>query len=241
MLGAEAAEVELRAPGDKLFSPETGRTFYVEGVLQRGGTSDDSRFFIPLKTAQEMFGQTGRLTAVAVRLHDPLQARAVAERMQALPGVQVVTVAEMMGVFLNLLASARSLLLAIHGVAIAAAVLTLLNTLLAAVLARAPELSVMRAIGASRSQVFALITCEALLLTAAAGFLGLLLIVLGGGQADRLARTVVPFAPGEAMVTLDWNLVGRTALLAVTCGLLAAFYPAWRAATVPPANALKEC
>src|SRR5580700_5764676 len=71
ILGAEAAVTELRKIGDPLYSPETGRTFRVCGILERSGTSDDSQFFVPLRTAQSMFHQEQRLTAVAIRLKDP--------------------------------------------------------------------------------------------------------------------------------------------------------------------------
>src|SRR4051794_683882 len=40
--GSEAAAVEMRRPGDKLFSPEANRSLRVAGVLERSGTSDDS-------------------------------------------------------------------------------------------------------------------------------------------------------------------------------------------------------
>ena len=71
ILGAEAASTEMRQVGDTLYSPETGRRFKVCGILERSGTSDDSQFFVPLATAQAMFHQPQRLTAVAIRLRDP--------------------------------------------------------------------------------------------------------------------------------------------------------------------------
>lgn len=71
ILGAEAAETEMRRPGDRFLSPETGAVLTVSGTLQRSGTSDDSLFFVPLATAQRLFHGPGRLTAIAVRLKDP--------------------------------------------------------------------------------------------------------------------------------------------------------------------------
>jgi len=38
ILGCDAAEIELRSPGELFFSPETGRKFRVAGVLERSGT-----------------------------------------------------------------------------------------------------------------------------------------------------------------------------------------------------------
>jgi hypothetical protein len=74
----------------------------VAGVLERSGTSDDNLFFVPLNTAQRMFQQPERLTAIAIRLRDPALLQAAAQRLQRIPGAQVVTLTEMMGTFLSL-------------------------------------------------------------------------------------------------------------------------------------------
>src|SRR2546427_3768586 len=131
ILGCDAAEVEMRAPGDRLYSPESGQELRVAGVLERSGTSDDSLFFVPLRTAQRMFGQTKRLTAIAIRLRDPALLRQASERLQRVPGAQVVTPTEMMGTFLNLVGAVRTLLFSIGLVAVTVGVLGVFNTLLA--------------------------------------------------------------------------------------------------------------
>ena len=71
----------------------------------------------PLAEAQRLLGQEGRLTAIAVRLKDPARLRAVLERFRELPGTQVVTMTEMMGTFLRLLGTVRSLTVALSLVA----------------------------------------------------------------------------------------------------------------------------
>lgn len=240
ILGADAAALEMRAPGDKLFSPETKREFRVAGVLERSGTSDDSAFFVPLRTAQEMFGQHGRLTAIAIRLNDPALVREAAPRLQKIPGTQVVTMTEMMGTFLNLLGAVRTLVLAIAAIAIAASALSVFNTLLAAVIERTNELAVMRAIGASRAQVFALLVGESLLLTLAGTLIGAALAFMFGPRIEALAKGWIPFAPAEALLTISSTALVRCSLLALCIGVLAAIYPAWRASRLQPALAAKS-
>src|SRR5712692_4566149 len=106
LIGAEAANTEQRAPGDLFFSEKMNREFKVSGVLERTGTGDDGFFFIPLATAQQMFGKPGQLTAVAVRLKDPTQVGAVARRLSRVRGAEVVTISELMGAMLNLVGAA---------------------------------------------------------------------------------------------------------------------------------------
>lgn len=239
ILGCDAAETEMRSPGDSFFSPETGQDLRVAGVLERSGTSDDSLFFVPLSTAQRMFNQPGRLTAVAIRLRDPAALREATQRLQEIPGAQVVTLTEMMGTFLNLVGAVRTLLLSIAFVAVAVSVLGVFNTLLAAVVERTNELSVMRAIGASRSQIVGLITTESLMLTAAGSLAGILLALAAGSGIETVVKQFVPFAPAESLLSLTAPILVQSVLLGGAVGVLGGLYPAWRASQMQPAEALK--
>lgn len=240
LLGAEAAQTELREPGDRLYSPETGRTFTVCGVLTRSGTSDDSQFFVPLATAQAMFHQPERLTAVAVRLTDPAQLGVASKRLQEIPGAQVVTLTEMMGTFLNLMGAARALMLGVALVAVAIGALTVFNTLLASTLERTRELGVLRALGVSRGAVFGLIAQEALLMALLGTLAGFALAALLGPAIEHLVRPFLPLSPTTPLPALTPTTVAQCLALMLGVGLLAGLFPAWRACRVPPAEALRQ-
>jgi putative ABC transport system permease protein len=240
ILGSEAAEAEMREPGDKLFSPETRQTFNVTGILDRSGTSDDSLFFVPLATAQRLFHQPGRLTAIAIRLRDPALVNEARRHLQQIPGAQIVTLTEMMGTFLNLVGSVRTLSHAVALVALAISILTILNTLLAAVVERAHELSLFRALGASRPQLFGLLALESILLTSTGTVFGLGLTVGFGKTLGKLAQQFVPFAPDSPAVQLNLATALQCLLLGLGVGLLASLYPAWQASRVQPAAALRN-
>jgi putative ABC transport system permease protein len=239
ILGCDAAEVELRAPGDLFFSPETGQKLRVAGVLERSGTSDDSLFFVPLSTAQRMFNQSNRLTAVAIRLRDPGLSREASQRLQGIPGAQVVTLTEMMGTFLNLVGAVRTLLLSIGLVAVAVSVFGVFNTLLAAVIERTGELAVMRAIGASRRQVVGLITVEAIMLSCAGSACGVVLALVAGPGIESVVKQFVTLAPGQPLSLPTAAIFSWTILLGGLVGLASGLYPAWRASQLHPAEALK--
>ena len=240
ILGCDAAEVEMRSPGDLFFSPETGQKLHVTGVLERSGTSDDSLFFVPLATAQRMFNESNRLTAVAIRLRDPAMLQAATQRLQNIPGAQVVTLTEMMGTFLNLVGSVRTLMLSVALIAVAVSILSVFNTLLAAVIERTGELAVMRAIGASRWQVAALVTLEALLLSLAGTILGLVAVFALGPGVESLVKQYVPLAPAESLLIPSVVIFGQTLLIGCLVGCLSGVYPAWRAGRLQPAEALKQ-
>jgi putative ABC transport system permease protein len=239
ILGCDAAELEERVPGDWLYSPETGAKLRVAGVLERSGTSDDSLFFVPLSTSQRLFSKSGRLTAIAIRLRDPASLREASERLEAIPGAQVVTLTEMMGTFLNLVGAVRTLLLAIGFVALAVSVLTVFNTLLAAVVERTHELCILRALGASRWQIIRMITTEALLLTGVGCGVGIMVALIGGSAVEDVVKQFVPFAPRAPVFAMSTMIVLQTALIGGAVAVIAGWYPAWRASRLQPAEALK--
>ncbi len=239
ILGCDAAEIEMRAPGDLFFCPEAKEQFHVAGVLERSGTSDDSLFFVPLQTAQRVFGASGRLTAIAIRLRDPSLLREATERLQRIPGAQVVTSSEMMGVFLNLAGAARTLIQALAWIAVAVSVLTVFNTLFSVVLERTNELSVLRALGASQWQTLWLICLEALLQGILGSMAGLALAVAAGSTAADLSRRFLPLMPLVAVPVVTASIVTRGVALGALAGLLGGIYPAWRASRLGPAAAVK--
>lgn len=239
LLGAEAAATELRAIGDSLYSPETHRCFRVCGILERTGTSDDSLFFVTLHAAQQMFHQPGRLTAVAIRLRDPSLVGDASARLQATRGAQVVTLAEMMGTFLNLVGGVQTLVVALAAIAVAISALTVLNTMLAAVLERTPELAVMRAVGATRLQSFALLAIEAALLGALGSAAGLALTLVCGRGVELLVRGFLPLAPDHSLLQLGGALALECLAAGVAIGVAAGLYPAWQASRLQPALAMR--
>ena len=239
ILGSEAAATELRHPGDKFYSPETGQAFTVCGVLERSGTSDDSQFFVPLATAQAMFHQPGRLTAISIRLKDPALIGDAAERLQQVPGAQVVTLTEMMGTFLNLTGAAQSLTLAIALVAVAISGLTIFNTMTAATLERTQEMAVLRAVGLPQSLLFGLMATEAIILTLTGGIIGLLLAGLLGQAAFVAVAPFMPLAPASGLAAVTATAAVRGLSLMLLVGLLAGLSPAWQAARLSPAAAFR--
>ena len=239
ILGAEAAETELRKPGDRFYSPEAKKALTVSGVLERSGTSDDSLFFVPLATAQSMFRQPGRLTAVAIRLKDPAEITAASDRLQEVKGAQVVTLTEMMGTFLNLIGGARTLVLAIAIIAVAVSLLSVFNTMMAAVLERVRELGVLRAVGLSRFGSFRLMVIESAAVSLAGGALGLGVAAVIGPVLERAVRPFIPLAPESGLPTLTAAAALMCMGMVFAAGVVAGLYPAWQASRLHPAEALR--
>lgn len=240
VLGAEAAATEMRHAGDTFYSPETGRELRVRGILERCGSSEDSQFFVPLGTAQSMFRQPGRITAIAIRLRDPSRVVQAEKRLQQIRGAQTVTMTEMMGTLLNLIGAVRTLALALSLVALTISGLAVFDTMFSSLLDRISELAVMRAVGASRVHLFALLAGEGLLLIAVGEWIGLMASPLVGGAVEAGALRFAPMALDRGMLAFTPQSLGTCLLVVLVMGVSASLIPAWMASRLQPARALRS-
>lgn len=188
-----------------------------------------------LDSLQTLLARPGQVTLFHVRLR-PGGAQASARRaISALrPGLSVTTANEVLSdnKAVQTLAAASG---AVALVALVMASLSVLNTLAMAVEERTREIGILAAIGWSRGRILGLILGEGLLLAACGG-------VLGGGIGWLgnllLGLTVVPGA-GMPLAAVLW--LGTQAMLAaLALGAAGAFWPAWRAARISPALALRR-
>ena len=108
----------------------------------------------------------------------------------------------------------------------------LVGILLGKFLARVPEVSVRRALGASRAQIFWQHVIECELIGVLGGALGVLASL---GILHLLAQYM---RNGEAL-RLDGEMLLISLFLSLVAGLVAGLYPAWRICSVPPAMQLK--
>ena len=125
------------------------------------------------------------------------------------------------------------------GLAVLFLLVCLLNTiglLLAKILRRTGDISLRRALGASRRAIFLQYIIEAGVIGLAGGLLGIAMTWLGL-QAIKNLFSGVGFV--HKLVSMDWVMILAAVLLAIVSALGAALYPTWRACDVAPAEQLK--
>ncbi len=130
---------------------------------------------------------------------------------------------------------------AFAAVALLAAALGIINTLLMSVLERTQEVGLLKALGMRRRGIFAIFLSEAISIGFWGGIIGVGLAMLIGPMADRvLLKTVFTGFPGKHILlypAADMLLIVGGAM---ALGLIAGALPALRAARLDPITALRQ-
>jgi putative ABC transport system permease protein len=112
--------------------------------------------------------------------------------------------------------------------------LNIVALLLAKFLRRSGEISVRRALGARRRDIFLQLGVESMLIGLLGGLLGLGIAQVGLWSVRRRPDAYAPLAH------MDVGMLALTLLLAIITSVLAGLLPAWRACRVAPALQLKS-
>lgn len=230
-----------------------GIPFQVVGVykFESGrGQNDRSQVFIPLTTSQRVFDADGKLDQISFTLHTTSlegslraaqRARSIiASRHQF--DVQdpraiwiensLENYIQFTGVF-----TAINTFIWIMGIGtIIAGIMGVSNIMLIVVKDRTKEIGVRKALGATPGNVITQVMLEALVVTALAGYGGLL---LGIGTLESIAR-VLPGGPMFRDPEVSISIAVQALVLLIVTGTLAGLIPARRAARIRPIEALRD-
>ncbi|HEX6850156.1 MAG TPA: ABC transporter permease [Candidatus Polarisedimenticolaceae bacterium] len=232
-----------------------GVYFTVVGVfksLQSGtrGDRETQTIYIPFSTFQQSFNYGNRVDWLAIKSRDDVPATVTEEKVKALLRARHAVSPDDARAFgsWNLEQEFRKfsgvftgirLLVWIVGIGtLAAGVIGVSNIMLVIVRERTHEIGVRRAVGATPFAITSQIVLEAVLLTAAAGYLGLVSGMLAmDGVAAAVANTDSMFfkRPGVEIATALQALG-----ILIASGIAAGLMPAWRALKVPTVEALRS-
>jgi putative ABC transport system permease protein len=122
---------------------------------------------------------------------------------------------------------------ALLGLALVIAVLGIVNTLALSIIERTREVGLLRAIGVSRRQLWGMVTLESVVISVLGALLG---VVLGVGFGVALMYSLRD--EGLEVISVPWVQLGLFLGLSVLVGVLAAVFPARRAARLDVLRAI---
>ncbi|MFF9277579.1 ABC transporter permease [Streptomyces griseosporeus] len=129
-----------------------------------------------------------------------------------------------------------NMLYGLLAMAVIVAVLGVINTLAMSVFERSQEIGMLRAIGLERTGIKRMVRLESLVISLFGGVLGIGLGVFFGWAAGELLGTRMP----TYELVLPWGRMAAFLLLAAVVGVLAALWPARRAARLNMLQAIKS-
>ena len=129
-----------------------------------------------------------------------------------------------------------SVLLALAVLFLVVCLLNTIGLLLAKVIRRGNDISLRRALGASKAELFKQYIVEAGMIGVAGGVAGIGMTWLG---LRGIENVFAEYDFISYLVTMDWEMVGLAVALAIVSALGAALYPTWRACSVSPASTLR--
>ncbi|HUW64517.1 MAG TPA: ABC transporter permease [Spirochaetia bacterium] len=220
--------------------------FTVTGLLKANGASgmgqnQDDVIYVPLKTAQIRLTGTTNVSRIEVQATQGNEVAAVVDEVTTLlhrlhnlaPGAandfNVMNLSQMLSTAQNVSQLMTLFLAGVAGISLLVGGIGIMNIMLVAVTERTREIGIRMSLGATQRDVLNQFLTEALLLSLAGSFIG---VVLGGVGAVLFSTLAKMSAP----VSL-WSILASVAFAGLT-GIFFGYYPAKRASSLNPAEAL---
>lgn len=229
----------------------SGVPFKVVGVFNDPGSDRDLlRVYIPISTAQRVFNMGDFIRSVHFNLEggtiedsEKLIEKAKAQlsaRHKFDPedrrAIFIFNSIENYQKFMSLFAGIRLFIWIIGAGTIISGIVGVSNIMMIVVKERTKEIGIRKALGATPFSIVSLILQESILITAFAGYLGL---VLGVGLLELVSKSL-PAMDYFANPEINMNVALIATALLVVSGAIAGYVPARRAASVKPVIALRD-
>lgn len=250
VLDSKSAELAGYVVGDKVgIQVNTGvQEFTIVGIGGFGTTPNyagTSAALFETSTAQQLLTEPGKFTWINVSGQEGVSQQDLTNRISsALPAdTEAITgqafTEESQDAFRQIFSVLGTILLVFGLVALFVGAFIIYNTFSIIVAQRTRELALLRAMGASRRQVLGSVVSESVIVGVVSSALGLVFgIVLAYGFTALLAA--LGAGSDDSSLTLPPAAFISSFLIGLLVTVVSGFFPAWRAARVPPVAAMRD-
>ena len=218
---------------------EKEMTFRIVGIMKKSGgiggmsSDEDQSIFIPLRTCQQLYEEGSEYQYIVARVNNVDDVPQVVADIESELGedMTVMTAESMSEMVGTILGAIEAVLGGVAGISLLVAGVGIINTMTISVMERTKEIGILKAIGSKSTDILLLFLSEAIMTGCLGGAIGAGLgLVLGhviGNSIDMPVST-------SPMLGL-----GVVAFAIVTASL-AGLYPAWKASSMHPVEALRS-
>ncbi len=226
-----------------------GFNYKVVGVFSDAGGDNDERYiYTPISTLQAIYGNTNHIDRIRITFNPSMtNAQAIAfgkkigKELKAKhdvhprdqSAIHIQNMAEVKGQVGQMMFGLNLVILIIGLGTLIAGIVGVSNIMVFVVRERTKELGIRKALGATPKSIVGMILQETLLITAIAGYSGLL---IGVAVLEYMTPVLKEYFITDPSVS-DTLMIGATVTLIVS-GLIAGYLPARRAARIKPIDAL---
>ncbi len=225
----------------------------VTGIYSTGMYEYDSRFILTgLEMAQELYGMQGGVHGVVLRITDPMKADQVAEELtwRLPPPLRAISWREQNPTLFAAVAQEQVVMFFLLFFIVIVAALGLMSTLITVTVQKTREIGVLCSLGATQGRIMRVFVLYGLIVGVVGSVLGVIcgltLVEFRNPVASLLGKLTgrdifPPEIYGFSMIpaVVDPWRVAIIGLSAMLLCVLAALFPAWAAARVQPAEALR--
>ncbi len=218
----------------------------VDAVLAEFGNAfvvnPDTTVFLPLDAGPRLLGLHD-WSGVLIVTEDPAYVEPITKHLRKVYAdrLTVVSLVEISRVVASITAAMNFVTFATGLAAFAVAAAGVAATMITSIMERTREIGVLKAIGFTNTDIVMMVLLEALIMSLIGAALGIALGAIGAyilaskGMIIRGAHVFVI----KAAPAITPQLVGRALALTITVGVLGSIIPAYQAARIPPAVALR--
>lgn len=223
-----------------------GQTYTVVGLLGKKGSSfgqsQDNFAVIPITQFLESYGRSRRSISINVQATNQAELAATQEiavgTMRLVRGLdpedpndfEIFSNDSLIEAFNSIASVVAVGAFVISAIALLASGVGVMNIMLVSVTERTKEIGIRKSIGAKKRNILAQFLIEAVVLSLAGGLVGIAVGVIGGNG-------IAIFLNATAIFPWGWALAGMLVCSGIGIGF--GYYPAWKAASLDPIEALR--
>ncbi|MCO8060674.1 ABC transporter permease [Acinetobacter lwoffii] len=206
----------------------------IAGIFELGVRELDARYvYLDLKQAQSLLGLPGGVTVIDLTIANIFEADQVAAQVGRLTSLKAESWIETNAQLMNAITAqslSTNMIIVFVAISVAFGIASVMSV---SVVQRTREIGILRATGATQSQILRVFLFQG-------AIFGLLGSVLGSIVSYGLVWVFNNFGPGLFYIPISIELVILALLLATLTGVLAAAVPSRRAAALDPVEAIRH-